>query len=192
MFCGFHSLTWSDCAALEKPLHSTFKNTMASFKIYSMMLQYKPPKTRDAHLSLRNQNCTLIKFLIIIIQYTISHIVHHTLLSSCFAQNWRRGIDKAGGKQKGQWNIVCLCALENGFLRVQGTFGWVSVHEWTVILQVFQQAHLPPSSWHHLHIRIPDQNVDTSSLSRYLADKHSANTVRLRWETYCVIRMVPR
>ena len=47
----------------------------------------------------------------------------------------------------------------------------MSVHEWTVILQVLKQAHLPPSSWHHLHNCIPDQNVDTSSLSRQLADK---------------------
>ena len=69
------------------------------------------------------------------------------------------GIDKAGGKQEDQWNIVCLCAPENGSFCVQGTFVWVSVHEWTVILQVLKQAHLPPSSWHHLHNCIPHQIV---------------------------------
>ena len=92
------------------------------------------------------------------------------------------GIDKAGGKQEDQWNIVCLCAPENGSFCVQGTFAGVSIHEWTVILQVLKQAHLPPSSWHHLHNCIPDQNVDTSSLSRQLAEKST-------WQKLCSGRL---
>lgn len=54
--------------------------------------------------------------------------------------------------------------LKTAHLRVQVTQDHTSVHEWTVILQVLQQARLPPSSWHHLQSKPTCQAISSYSI----------------------------